>query len=108
MTTKKRTAVDSLPGAGWVKPWVQLVEIAWSAPVVIAFRTARMAMGGWPPSARDRREYTRMVQEKVEAFSQAALAAVMTPPHDTAKVLGNVVGPVHRRVTANRKRLSRG
>jgi hypothetical protein len=108
MTTKNRTAFDSLPGAGWVKPWVQLIEITWSAPVVIAFRTARMAMGGWPPSARDRREYTRMVQEKVEAFSQAAVAAVMTPPQDTAKVLGNVVGPVHRRVTANRKRLARG
>jgi len=42
---------------------MQLVEISWSVPVVISYRTARMVTGGWPPSARDRRELTRMVQE---------------------------------------------
>ena len=108
MTTKKRTALGSLPGAGWVRPWIQLVEITWSAPAVIAYRTAMMATGGWPPSARDRREYTRMVQEKAEAFSQATVAAVTTPPKDTAKALGNILAPVHRQVMANRRRLSRG
>lgn len=87
---------------------MQLVEIAWSAPMVIAYRTARMVTGGWPPSARDRREYTRMVQEKAEAFGQAAAAAVTTPPKDTAKALGDVLAPIHRRVAANRRRLSRG
>lgn len=87
---------------------MQLVEIAWSAPLVIGYRTARMVTGGWPPSARDRREYTRMVQEKTEAFGQAAFAAVTTPPRDTATALGNVLAPVHRRVVANRRRLSRG
>ncbi len=87
---------------------MQLIEIAWSAPVVIAYRTARIATGGWPPSARDRREYTRMVQEKAEAFSQAAVAAVTTPPKDTAKAVGNALAPVHRRVVANRRRLSGG
>ena len=98
----------SIPGAQWVRPWVQLVEIAWSAPVVIAYRTARLATGGWPPSARDRREYTRMVQEKAQAAGQAAVAAVTTPPKDTAKVVGNILAPVHQRVVANRRRLSRG
>ena len=97
-----------MPGPGWVKPWLLVAEIAWSAPVVIAHRTFRMASGGWPPSARDRREYTRMVQEKVEALFQAATAAVTTPPKDTAKAVGNVLGPVHRRVVANRRRLSKG
>jgi len=87
---------------------MQVVEIAWSAPVVIAYRTARMAAGGWPPSAQDRREYSRMVQEKAQAFSQAAVAAVTTPPKDTAKLVGNILTPVHRRVVANRRRLSRG
>ncbi len=100
MTPKTRTA-------GWVRPWLQLVEIAWSAPVVIGYRTARIVTGGWPPSARDRREYTRMVQEKVEGFTQAAYAAVTTPPKDTARVVGNVLSPIHRRVVANRRRLSR-
>jgi hypothetical protein len=107
MTARRRTSAGSLPGAGWVKPWLQVTEIAWSAPMVIAYRTARMVSGGWPPSSRDRREYIRMVQEKVEAFSQAATAAVTTPPKDTAKAVGSVLGPVHRRVVANRRRLSR-
>lgn len=65
-------------------------------------------MGGWPPSARDRREYTRMVQEKAEAFGQTAVAAMTTPPKDTAKAVGSALAPVHRRVVANRRRLSRG
>lgn len=108
MSTKKLTVGGSFPGAGWVRPWLQLAEIAWSAPVVIGYRTARMATGGWPPSARDRREYTRMVQEKAEAFSQAAVAAATTPPKDAAKAVGSVLAPVHRRVVANRRRLSRG
>lgn len=108
MTTKKGTSLGLLPGAKWVRPWMQVVEIAWSAPVVIVYRTARMVAGGWPPSARDRREYTRMVQEKAQAFGQAAAAAVTTPPKDTATALGNILAPVHRKVVANRKRLSRG
>ncbi len=85
---------------------MQLVEISWSAPLVIGYRTGRMMTGGWPPSARDRREYTRMVQEKTEAIGQAAVAALTTTPRDAATVLGNVLAPVHRRVVANRRRLS--
>lgn len=105
--TAKRTVGRSLPGAKWVRPWLQLVEIAWSAPIVITYRTARLVTGGWPPSARDRREYTRMVREKAEAFGEAAMAAA-TPAKDTATALGDVLAPVHRRVRANRRRLSRG
>ena len=56
----------------WIAPWMQMCEIAATAPLVIWYRTARMLTGGWPPSARDRREYTRMWQEKVEAFARAA------------------------------------
>jgi len=109
MATTKRMFNRSLPGSGWVRPWMQLVEITWSAPVVIAYRTARMVAGGWPPTAWDRREYARMVQEKAEAFGQAAVAAVAavtTPPTDAAKALG-VLAPVHQRVRANRRRLAR-
>jgi hypothetical protein len=47
-----------------------------------------MMSGGWPPNPRDRREYARMVQEKVEAFAQAATAASRlhrrTPPRCSA------------------------
>ncbi len=76
--------------------------------MVIGYRTARMVAGGWPPSARDRREYTRMVQEKAEAFGQAAVAGLTTPPKDTVRVIGNVLAPVHSRVVSNRRRLARG
>jgi hypothetical protein len=93
--------------AQWARAWTQLVEIAWSAPIVIGYRTATLLVGGWPPSAKDRREYTRMWQEKAEAFGRAYIAALTTPPHDAARLSARVVSPVHRRVVANRRRLSR-
>jgi hypothetical protein len=100
------TSGSSLPGVRWVKPWLQLTEIAVSVPVVVGYRTARMLAGGWPPPARERRELVRMVREKAEVFGQAAVAAVTTPPKDAAAAVGGVVGPVHRRVVGNRRRLS--
>lgn len=107
VTTTKRASGGSWPGARWVRPWMQLVEISWSAPVVIGHRLVRMAAGGWPPGARDRRELERMVQEKAAVFGRAAVAAVTTPPRDTAAAVGHVLGPVHRTVVANRRRLTR-
>jgi hypothetical protein len=68
----------------WIAPWMQMCEIAATAPLVIGYRSARMLIGGWPPSARDRREYTRMWQEKVEAFTQAAMAAATRPRRSRA------------------------
>jgi hypothetical protein len=97
---------SSRPGAGWVRPWLQLTEIAVSVPVVVGYRTARMLAGGWPPHPRERRELVRMVREKADVFGRAAVAAVTTPPKDTAAAVGAVVGPVHRRVVGNRRRLS--
>jgi len=35
------------------------------------------------------------------------VAAVTTPPKDTAKAVSNVLAPVHRSVVANRRRLTR-
>jgi hypothetical protein len=105
--TSQRTA-SSLPGAQWVRPWMQLVEISFSVPIVIGYRTARLVAGGWPPDARERRDLVRMVSEKAGAFGQAAVAAVTTPPKDTAKAVGNVVAPFHRAVVGNRRRLTGG
>ena len=73
---------------------------------VIGYRTARTLTGGWPPSARDRREYRRMWQEKVEAFTQAAVAAATSAPGPVAA--GRALAPVRRRVRGNARRLSRG
>jgi len=65
-----------------------------------------MLTGGWPPSARDRREYTRMWQEKVQAFTRAAMAAATAPPGPVAA--GRFLTPVLGRVRGNARRLSRG
>jgi hypothetical protein len=46
-----------------------------------------------------------MVQEKTQAFGQAAVAAVTTPPKDTAKVVGNALAPIRKQVVGNRRRL---
>jgi hypothetical protein len=108
MSPTHRRNSGSLPGVEWARAWTQLVEITWSAPMVIGYRSARMLMGGWPPSARDRREYTRMWQEKAEAVGRAYVAVMTTPPQDAARMVGKVVTPVHRRVVSNRRRLSRG
>lgn len=50
------------------------LELAIAAPAVIALRTARMAAAGAAPSAADRREMTRMVDEKVGAFTASWFA----------------------------------
>lgn len=104
MTSRRSTG--RIPGAGWVRPWWQLVEISVSAPIVITVRTGRLVAGGWPPDARERRELVRMVREKAEAFATIGVAAVTRPPRDAARTVGGVVGPVHRAVVGNRKRLS--
>lgn len=105
MATRRHLA-RAPSAADWIAPWMQLCEIAVSAPLVIGYRTARILTGGFPPGARDRREYTRMVQEKVEAFSRAAVAVATTAPGPVA--LSRALTPVSRRVRSNATRLSRG
>jgi hypothetical protein len=97
-----------LTGADWLKPWIQLTEIAWAAPQVITYRLWRMALGGWPPNRRDSREYSRMGQEKVDAFAESAAALAMAWPAVALSMFGKSIAPVHRRVVANNRRLSRG
>ena len=90
----------------WIAPWMQMCEIAATAPLVIGYRTARMLTGGWPPSTRDRGEYTRMWQEKIDAFTRAAMTAATAPPGPVAA--GRALTPIRRRVRGNARRLSRG
>ena len=56
----------------------KLWAIAFTAPQVIAHRTARMMAAGPAPNARDRREFSRMGQEKVAAAGES-LAAMALP-----------------------------
>lgn len=119
---------------------VKTAELAFAVPQVVAHRVARMALSGPEPSARDRKEFTRMVAEKNVAFAeswlamstQAALAnqalatsffrsflgaargkqpSVVRSAAQVQKaalgVLGKGLAPVHRKATANAKRLAR-
>lgn len=45
----------------------QLIDLGAATPSVMSQRLLRMATAGAPPSARDRREFTRMSDEKVSA-----------------------------------------
>lgn len=107
MSTTRHRSPASPTGMDWIPYWTKVAEIAWAAPQVIAYRMFRLMSGGWPPDARDRREYRRMGQEKAEAFSQAWMAAAMAWPLTGVAVLEKSLAPVHRTVTANRRRLSR-
>jgi len=49
----------------------QSMELAVAVPQVVAHRVTRMALAGPHPSARDRREFHRMVNEKQVAFAHA-------------------------------------
>jgi len=46
-------------------------ELAFAAPYVVAHRLTRMALAGASPSARDRKEFTKMGSEKLLAFNQS-------------------------------------
>lgn len=50
---------------------VKLGELGAAVPQVVSHRLARMAMAGPHLSERDKREFTRMVLEKHDAFTQA-------------------------------------
>jgi hypothetical protein len=68
MTTTRRRAHPSQRLAR------QSVELALAAPQVVMHRVSRVALAGAAPSARDRREFTRMGHEKVLAFYQSSAA----------------------------------
>jgi hypothetical protein len=121
--------------SAWLRNMVHLSEIAWAAPQVIAMRTQRAWQAGPTPGTRDRREFTRMGQEKLEAYAesvsamgllwwQAQLSAAsslaagtwMNPLASFARprtaalmpmLVARGLHPVHRRVTANVRRLGR-
>lgn len=134
--TPQRPA-GGLPVAPSWATWMKLWEVGATAPLVIGYRLMGMAPPGMPPTARQQRELTRMGQEKVDAWSQGVLASgqrileanlaltgvfwrqvwagALSPGVFTAAVarlgpqlLTDSLTPVHRRVVANNRRLSRG
>jgi hypothetical protein len=120
--------------SSWWRNAQTLWDIALAAPQVISHRTARMAMAGHVPSARDQKEFHLMGAEKLEAMAEGALAMTMQlwqaqqnaalalmgawwKPQawfDAGPLLRALPGvtaaglkPVHKRVTANAQRLSK-
>jgi hypothetical protein len=49
----------------------QAAELVWAVPQVVAHRLARIATAGAKPTARDRKEFSRMVAEKHDAFGES-------------------------------------
>ena len=102
----------------------QATELAFAVPQVVNHRLTRMALAGPFPNARDRREFYTMGQEKVHAFWQswfamgwamleavqqawlAVLQGARVPMLDMQAILSRGLGPVHRRATANARRLA--
>lgn len=103
----------------------QATELAVAVPQVVAHRLTRMALAGPRPSARDRREFHAMGLEKVHAFWQswfamgwamaeamqkawlALLQGAQVPAFDANAILARGMAPVHRKATANARRLAR-
>ena len=110
---------------------VKLAELGLAAPQVIAHRLTRMALAGPTISARDRKEFTGMVQEKQAAVAQAwtamfeegvrlqqqfalSLLTGATPKQHAARaksaasrIASTGLAPFHRKAVANAKRLAR-
>ncbi|KRB89142.1 polyhydroxyalkanoate granule-associated phasin [Noviherbaspirillum sp. Root189] len=68
------------PHANPLLVWMQLgfktSEMLFASSQVIGHRTSRMAMAGPVPNARDRKEFTLMGQEKLEAAAESAQAVI--------------------------------
>ena len=113
---------------------LKLAELAVAVPQVMGHRLTRMALAGPVPSARDRKEFNRMVSEKNHAFQEAcqamlaqsvraqqalasnllwsmwapsAASAASQMQLATLGILGKGLGPVHRTAVANARRLAR-
>lgn len=64
------------PFAAWTDLAWKIGEMSVASARVIAHRTTRMAAAGPLPNARDRQEFTRMGQEKIDAASESVHAIV--------------------------------
>ena len=56
---------------------VKAAELSLAVPEVVTHRMTRMALSGSKPSARDRREFERMMTEKGMAFANAWTAMAL-------------------------------
>lgn len=85
--------------------WSEAGQMMLDSAQVIAHRTQRMAKPGH--TAADRREFARMVHEKMEAGVESALvlSRAMVVPQSLPGVLGQAMKPFAKRARANARRL---
>src|SRR5688500_3834463 len=113
---------------------MKMWQLATVAPMVIGYRLTGLALAGANPTTRNRREVTRMGQEKVDAWREAVQAtgarlmeanlalgtlllrqawgAAPAPAafadsinRLSSDLLADTLAPYHRRVLANNRRL---
>jgi hypothetical protein len=71
---RKSRHLPANPFLAWTNLALTFAEMGVASAQVIAHRTARMAAAGPTPNARDRVEFTRMGQEKIDAASASMRA----------------------------------
>lgn len=107
----RRPPATSFPIALWWQVALKTWEMLLASSQVIGLRMGRMAQAGAKPNARDRREFTRMGSEKVQAAAQSgwAVAAQLQATwwRSWAQMAHAALVPVHRTATANARRLGR-
>ena len=74
MPRKPRHPAATMPLMLWNDIALRTAEMLVASAQVIAHRTGRMAKAGPKPSMRDRREFSRMGLEKMEAASESMWA----------------------------------
>ena len=83
------------PLVTWAAVVWKVGEMSLASAQVVAHRTARMAAAGPLPGARDRKEFTRMGTEKIDAASASAkaMAAHLTTANMTlqARAFGHLL-----------------
>ena len=111
------------PGLLWFDYAAKTAEMLLSSGFVINNRVTRMAKAGHSPSARDRKEFLLMGTEKAQAAQESMLAvyprmaaagmAMMMGAwrpthalHESARIAHAALAPIHRKATANARRLS--
>jgi hypothetical protein len=89
----------------WFALSLQTAKLGWEAQGVMALRVMRMAT----QPARSQTEARRMVTEKVAALGEAQAAAVVAVVKGgkSDRVAKKVLGVYKKRVSANRRRLTR-
>lgn len=108
MKRRSKTGMASWNQLAWLTG-----EMLLASASVIQHRTGRMARAGYPLSAKDQKEFTRMVQEKIDAGREAASAlalasldpAFMRTNASALSVGEAMIKPFHKRAKVNAHRL---